>query len=332
MKYFITGAAGFVGYHISKNLLEKKHEVFGYDAVTPYYDIGLKNRRIENLKKYPNFFFEKKNLEDKSALLSSFSKFNPDIVFHLAAQAGVRYSLENPSAYINSNIIGTFNLLEILREIEVKHFLFSSTSSVYGSNDSLPFKENDSSDKQLSIYSSTKKSCESLIHSYSYSYNIPATIFRFFTAYGPWGRPDMAMFIFTKAILEDKEINIYNHGEMARDFTYIDDLIESIFRLSTKIPQLDDKYENDSLSNIAPYRIVNIGNSKKIKLMNMIEAIEKKLNKKSKRNFLPMQIGDVKETLADVSLLKELTSYYPQTSIDEGVGKFIDWYLKYHQI
>ena len=332
MKYFITGAAGFVGYHLAKNLLEKKHEVLGFDAVTSYYDVSLKNRRIENLNKYPNFFFEKKKLEDKKALSLTVSKFNPDIVFHLAAQAGVRYSLENPTAYINSNIIGTFNLLEILKEIEIKHFLFSSTSSVYGSNDSLPFKENDSSDKQLSIYSSTKKSCESLIHSYSYSYNIPATIFRFFTAYGPWGRPDMAMFIFTKAILEDKEINIYNHGEMARDFTYIDDLIESIFRLSTKIPQLDDKYENDSLSNIAPYRIVNIGNSKKIKLMNMIEAIEKKLNKKSKRNFLPMQIGDVKETLADVSLLKELTSYYPQTSIDEGVGKFIDWYLKYHQV
>jgi UDP-glucuronate 4-epimerase len=250
----------------------------------------------------------------------------------LAAQAGVRYSLENPTAYINSNIIGTFNLLEILKETEIKHFLFSSTSSVYGSNDSLPFKENDLSVNQLSIYSSTKKSCESLIHSYSYSYKIPSTIFRFFTAYGPWGRPDMAMFIFTKAILEDKKINIYNHGEMARDFTYINDLIESIFRLSNKIPNLEDSFKNDSLSNVAPYRIVNIGNSKKIKLMNMIEALERKLNKKSKKIFLPMQIGDVKETQADISLLKELTSYHPKTSIEEGVSKFIDWYLKYYQI
>jgi len=332
MKYFITGAAGFVGYHLAKNLLEKKHEVLGFDAVTSYYDVSLKNRRIENLNKYPNFFFEKKKLEDKKALFLTVSKFNPDIVFHLAAQAGVRYSLENPTAYINSNIIGTFNLLEILKEIEIKHFLFSSTSSVYGSNDSLPFKENDSSINQLSIYSSTKKSCESLIHSYSYSYKIPSTIFRFFTAYGPWGRPDMAMFIFTKAILEDKKINIYNHGEMARDFTYINDLIESILRLSKKIPHLEDSFKNDSLSNIAPYRIVNIGNSKKIKLMNMIEALERKLNKKSKKNFLPMQIGDVKETQADISLLKELTSYHPQTSIEDGVSKFIDWYLKYYQI
>tara|TARA_B100002019_G_scaffold173204_1_gene149688 strand:- start:947 stop:1945 length:999 start_codon:yes stop_codon:yes gene_type:complete len=332
MKYFITGAAGFVGYHLAKNLLEKKHEVLGFDAVTSYYDVSLKNRRIENLKKYPNFFFEKKKLEDKKALTLTVSKFNPDIVFHLAAQAGVRYSLENPTAYINSNIVGTFNLLEILKEIDVKHFLFSSTSSVYGSNESLPFKENDSSTNQLSIYSSTKKSCESLIHSYSYSYKIPSTIFRFFTAYGPWGRPDMAMFIFTKAILEDKKINVYNHGEMSRDFTYINDLIESIFRLSNKIPHLEDSFKYDSLSNIAPYRIVNIGNSKKIKLMSMIEALERKLNKKSKKNFLPMQIGDIKETQADISLLKELTSYYPQTSIEDGVSKFIDWYLKYYQI
>jgi len=330
MKYFVTGSAGFVGYHLSKYLLENDHEVFGYDALTAYYDVNLKNKRIENLKDFEKFHFEKNQLENKNKLSNAISNFSPDVVVHLAAQAGVRYSLENPSAYIDSNIIGTFNILEILKTYKVKHFLFSSTSSVYGSNEEMPFKENDQTDRQLSIYSSTKKSCESLIHSYSYSFHIPSTIFRFFTAYGPWGRPDMAMFLFTEAIINNREINIYNHGKMARDFTYIDDLVQAIFRLSEVIPSSKDKYKYDSLSNVAPLRTVNIGNSKKVQLMDMISAIESKLKKKAKKNYLPMQLGDVTQTEADIRLLKELTSFSPSIEIEEGVNKFIDWYKEYY--
>ncbi len=329
MKIFITGTSGFVGFHLAKNLLKKGHEIHGYDSMNDYYDVQIKKSRLDILKKFPNFNQTKAELENALTLGKTIRSFEPEVIFHLAAQAGVRYSFENPESYINSNIVGTYNLLEAIKETKVKHFLFASTSSVYGSNKIMPFKENQQTDSQLSIYSATKKSCESLIHSYSYLFNLPSTTFRFFTVYGPYGRPDMALFKFVKAIVEGNEIDVYNNGEMNRDFTYIDDLVEAISLLSQNIPEIG---KDEKMSNSAPYRVVNIGNSNQVKLLTFIEKIEEHIGKKAKKNMMPMQLGDVQSTLADNSYLRDLTGFSPKTGVDEGIRNFIDWYKDYYNL
>ncbi len=334
MKILITGTSGFIGFHLSKLLLEEGINVIGYDGMTTYYDINLKKKRNEILNNFPNYTFNEGMLEDEHKLEKIFNKTKPDITIHLAAQAGVRYSLENPRSYINSNIVGTFNIMEMAKNFEIKHLLMASTSSVYGSNIDMPFKEVSKSDNQLTIYAATKKANENMAHSYSHLWKLPVTLFRFFTVYGPWGRPDMALFKFVSAILNNKPIEIYNQGKMFRDFTYIDDLVLAIRKLIDVNPNDTIKenanIQNDSISPVAPFRIVNIGNSKKIKLLDFIEAIEKKLNKKAIRKYMPMQKGDVPATWADVSLLNELTNYCPQTDVTEGISHFIDWYLDYY--
>ena len=335
MKILITGTAGFIGFHLAKLLLKDGFQVHGYDGMTNYYDINLKHARHNILLKNPSFTATEGMLEDNNKLEDVADKFKPDVIVHLAAQAGVRHSLENPRAYINSNIIGTFNVMEMARKLKVKHLLMSSSSSVYGANSKMPFTETEKTETQLTIYAATKKANESMAHSYSNLWKIPTTMFRFFTVYGPWGRPDMAYFKFVSAILNDKPIDIYNNGEMYRDFTYIDDLVCGIKLLIDAIPTSlvgNKVIKDDSLSPVAPYRVINIGNSNKIKLLDFIEAIEENLGKKAVRNYLPMQKGDVHSTWADASLLKNLTGYSPQTNFRNGISKFVEWYLNYYNI
>ena len=332
MKILITGSSGFIGFHTSKKLLNKGFKVFGFDSMNNYYDINLKKSRLKILKKYKNFSFQKGNIENEKLLNKTVLKFKPTIIIHLAAQAGVRYSIQNPDIYLKSNIIGTFNVIKISNKINVKHLIIGSSSSVYGANKKLPFKEIDKTDHQVSFYAATKKSTESLAHSYSSLWKIPITMLRFFTVYGPWGRPDMAYFKFTKKILSQKKIDIYNKGIMFRDYTYIDDIVDGVCKLIIKAPSKKqfNKFKNDSLSPVAPFRILNIGNTKKISLINFIDTLEKKLNRKVKKNFLPMQKGDVHSTLSDSSLLKRITGYNPKTNYKIGIKKFIDWYLEYY--
>lgn len=309
--------------------------VIGYDKLNDYYDVRLKERRHQNLLQNPNFSCETGMLEDFDKLSALCTKNKPDIIIHLAGQAGVRYSLENPRAYIDSNVVGTFNIMECARELEVEHLLMASTSSIYGSNEIMPFQETDKADSQLTIYAATKKAAEAMGHSYAHLWNIPTTMFRFFTVYGPWGRPDMAYFKFTKAILEESPIDIYNNGDMWRDFTYVEDLVRGIRLLIDAVPPRPDDQvdpiEGDSLSNSAPYRVVNIGNSDKVRLMDFIEAIEDSVGKKAIRNFMPMQTGDVHATWANAELLQRLTGYRPNTDMRDGVKKFVDWYREYYQ-
>ena len=334
-KIFITGTAGFIGFHLAKLLLNDGFKVHGYDGVTDYYDVNLKYARHNILLKNPNFTATEGMLEDNEKLDTLANEFQPDVIIHLAAQAGVRYSLENPRAYINSNIVGTFNVMEVARKQKVKHLLMASTSSVYGANFKMPFTEIEKADTQLTIYAATKKANESMAHSYSHLWKMPTTMFRFFTVYGPWGRPDMTYFKFVESILNDKPINIYNHGDMYRDFTYVDDLVLGIRLLIDTIPESsgDKKMsENDSLSPVAPYRVVNIGNSNTVKLLDFIETIEEVLGKKAIRNYMPMQKGDVTATWADVSLLKNLTDYSPQTNFRDGIARFIEWYREYYNV
>tara|TARA_B100000989_G_scaffold298911_1_gene290973 strand:+ start:282 stop:1292 length:1011 start_codon:yes stop_codon:yes gene_type:complete len=334
-KILITGTAGFIGFHLAKLLLDQGFKIHGYDGMTNYYDIKLKQARNDILLKYPNFSQTIGMLEDHQKLEDTVDKIEPEIIIHLAAQAGVRYSLENPRAYIDSNILGTFNILEFSKKIQVKHLLMASTSSVYGANLEMPFTEIEKTDSQLTIYSATKKANESMAHSYAHLWKIPITIFRFFTVYGPWGRPDMALFKFVKAILKNKPIDIYNHGEMYRDFTYVDDVVQGISFLIDSIPVLkgsEQTLKNDSLSKVAPFRIVNIGNSEAIKLSDFIKIIEDVLNKKAIQNLLPLQKGDVIKTLADGSLLQDLTNFSPKTNYKEGISRFIEWYRKYYNI
>ena len=332
MKIFITGSSGFIGFHLCKKLLDKGHNVCGFDSMNTYYDIRLKKARYEILKKYKNFSFSKGKVENQKILSKLIVKFKPRVIIHLAAQAGVRYSIENPKVYLDSNIVGTFNVIEAAKKIKVKHLLIASSSSVYGSNKNLPFKEIDKTETQLSIYAATKKSTESIAHSYSHIWKVPTTVLRFFTVYGPWGRPDMALFKFTKGILNKKKIDIYNQGKMYRDFTYIDDIVDGVCLLINKAPNLNrvKKFTNDSLSSVAPFRILNIGNTQKIYLLDFINALEKEIGLKALRNYKPMQKGDVLMTLSDTSLLKKLTGYKPKTNYKVGIKKFLDWYLKYY--
>ena len=333
MKILITGSSGFIGFHLTKLLLEKKHKVYGYDSMNNYYDLELKKARLKILKKYNNFYFTKANLENKKKLNETFKKFKPKIVIHLAAQAGVRYSIDEPRVYLKSNITGTFNIIEASHKAKVKHLIMASSSSVYGANKNIPFKEIDKTETQLSIYATTKKTNESMAHSYSNIWKIPITMLRFFTVYGPWGRPDMALFKFTKGILANKKINIYNNGKMYRDFTYIDDIVNGIQLLIDKVPnnkQLN-KYNNDSLSPVAPFRILNIGNTKKVYLLDFIKQLEKELGKKAIRNYMPLQKGDVKQTLANTKLLKKITGYSSKTSYKIGIKKFLNWYKDYYK-
>jgi len=336
VKIFITGTSGFIGFHLAKLLLEEGHKVHGYDGLTDYYDINLKLARNNILQEYKDFSDTQDMLENNEILSAVADHFQPDIIVHLAAQAGVRYSLENPRAYIESNITGTFNVMEIAHKSNIKHLLMASTSSVYGANESMPFSEKEKTDTPLTIYAATKKANESMAHAYAHLWNLPTTMFRFFTVYGPWGRPDMALFKFTEAILNNRPIDVYNFGDMYRDFTYVDDLVRGIRLLIDTVPPNDKEEEpiapNDSRSPVAPYRVVNIGNSDKVKLTSFIEAIEFELGIEAKRNLMPMQMGDVPATWADSSLLTSLTSYQPETDYREGVHKFIEWYREYYQV
>jgi len=332
MKILITGSSGFIGFHLSKLLLENGNTIHGIDSMNNYYDVSLKKARLKILLKYKKFSFSKIDLENNQKIENIFKKFKPKVVIHLAAQAGVRYSIDKPRVYLNSNIDGTFNVIESSHKVKVNHLIMASSSSVYGANKKIPFKEIEKTETQLSIYASTKKANESMAHSYSNIWNIPITMLRFFTVYGPWGRPDMALFKFTKGIIENKKIDIYNNGKMYRDFTYIDDIVNGINLLIKKPPSLKykKKYKNDSLSSVAPFRVLNIGNSKKVYLLNFIQEIEKELGKKAIRNYMPLQKGDVKQTLSDTSLLKSITKYNPKTNYKTGIKNFLKWYQEYY--
>ena len=334
-KIFITGTAGFIGFHLAKLLLNNDYQVCGYDGMTDYYDVKLKYARHKILLTNPNFTSSEGMLEDFNKLDNLVNEFQPNIIIHLAAQAGVRYSLKNPKSYIDSNIVGSFNVLEVAKKHNLKHLLMASTSSVYGANSKIPFIENEKTDHQLNMYSATKKANESMAHAYSHLWQIPITMFRFFTVYGPWGRPDMALFKFVSAILQNKEIDIYNNGNMYRDFTYIDDLVRGIKLLIDEVPKYSDAKmikKNDSISPVAPYRVVNIGNSKSVKLLDFIKVIEEVLQKKAKYNYMPIQKGDVTSTWSDNSLLNNLTNYSPETNFKDGIAYFIKWYCDYYNI
>ena len=332
----ITGSAGFIGFHLSQILLAEGFRVVGYDAMTDYYDVRLKERRHQMLLQNANFGCTVGMLEDMDALHALAMTEKPDIIVHLAAQAGVRYSLENPRAYIDANLIGTFNVMECARELGVDHLLMASTSSVYGANEDMPFDEREKCDTQLTLYAATKKANEAMAHSYAHLWNLPTTMFRFFTVYGPWGRPDMALFKFTRGILEGTPIDIYNQGEMFRDFTYVTDLVRGIRLLIDAAPERPESKDNipdwDSLSPVAPWRVVNIGNSDKVRLMDFVEAIEAECGRDAVKNFMPMQKGDVPATWADATLLRELTGYAPQTDMREGIRQFVAWYRDYYAV
>lgn len=331
----ITGCAGFIGFHLSRTLIRSGFKVFGVDALTDYYDVELKKQRLDMLFEFGNFEFEKIRI-DSSKFLKSYSNRKFDIIIHLAAQAGVRYSIEHPLEYFNTNLKGTFHILELSKNCVPEHVLMASTSSVYGSNTEMPFNELLKCDTPMSFYAATKKSNEEMGHSYSHIFNIPVTMFRFFTVYGPWGRPDMALYKFTDAIIQNKPIDIYNFGDMTRDFTFVDDLVFCIKSLISVVPDQPGNRQNhfdfDSLSDVAPFRVVNIGNSKPQKLMDYINTLERHLGTTALKNYLPMQAGDVKSTHADVNLLNHLVADRPQTSMEDGIKQFVDWYRDFHGI
>jgi UDP-glucuronate 4-epimerase len=331
----VTGAAGFIGFHLCRRLLSSGSEVVGLDNMSPYYDPKLKSDRLDQLQRYNDFRFIKGDLADRSALSGLFKKYSFEIVVNLAAQAGVRHSIEDPYSYAASNLLGFVNILEACRHACAKHLVFASSSSVYGANTALPFSERHNVDHPVSLYAATKKSNELMAHSYSHLYGIPSTGLRFFTVYGPWGRPDMALFLFTKAILAGEPIKVFNYGQMKRDFTYIDDIIEGVICIMNKIPQPCTEWDSDKpdpSTSKAPYRIYNIGNNEPIDLEYFITVIEKCLGKKAIREFFPLQKGDVPATYADINSLVESVGFKPATKIEDGVARFIEWYRSYYGI
>ncbi len=333
---FVTGTAGFIGFHLASLLLKEGFRVVGFDGMTDYYDVRIKERRHQMLLQNEHFSAHIGMLEDFDSLRDLMLAEKPDVIVHLAAQAGVRYSLENPRAYLDANIVGTFNIMECARELGVDHLLMASTSSVYGANEEMPFDELERVETPMTFYAATKKANESMAHSYAHLWNLPTTMFRFFTVYGPWGRPDMALFKFTKGILDGTPIDIYNHGEMYRDFTYVTDLVRGIRLLIDAAPERpeskEDIAEGDSLSPVAPFRVVNIGNSDKVKLTDFIDEIEKQCGKEAIRNYMDMQKGDVPATWANAELLKSLTGYQPQTDFRDGIRQFVSWYREYYGV
>ncbi|WP_295137686.1 NAD-dependent epimerase/dehydratase family protein [uncultured Reyranella sp.] len=334
MRYLITGTAGFIGFHLAKRLLEEGHEVAGVDGMTPYYDINLKKDRHAKLERFASFQAHYFMLEDWEGLVHVAKPFRPDVVVHLAAQAGVRYSLENPRAYIQANIVGSFNIMELCREVKPRHLLIASTSSVYGMNTSSPLRETSSSDYPLTTYAATKKSVETLAHCNAHLWGIPTTILRFFSVYGPWGRPDMALFRFVQNILAGQPIDIYNRGQMQRDFTYVDDVIEAVVRLADCVPDKSEGEEgmaSGGWSKVAPYRVVNVGSARPVGLLDLVEEIERALGVQARRNYMDMQLGDVVRTEAAAELLERLIGYRPSTPMSKGVREFVAWYRSYYQ-
>ncbi len=331
----ITGAAGFIGSHLSMRLLEQGVKVTGIDNMNDYYDVNLKKARLERLKKYDDFLLHEADLQDYENLKKIFEKEKFDCVVNLAAQAGVRYSIENPMAYVDSNIVGFVNILECCRHYDAGHLVYASSSSVYGANTNLPFSVNDNVDHPVSLYAATKKSNELMAHTYSHLYGMLCTGLRFFTVYGPWGRPDMALFLFTKAILEKKPIQVFNHGKMKRDFTYIDDIIEGVVRVMARVPEANPDWTGDAPdpgTSYTGYRLYNIGNNNPVELMEFVTAIENALGMKAEKNFLDLQPGDVVQTYANVDSLVRDAGFKPATTIEEGIGKFIEWYKQYYKI
>jgi UDP-glucuronate 4-epimerase len=335
MKILVTGAAGFIGFHLSINLLKRGHEVTGFDNLNDYYDVQLKKDRLQILENHQSFNFVKGDLADRKAVEKLFAANSFQRVVNLAAQAGVRYSLENPHAYIDANIVGFMNILEACRHNKVEHLVYASSSSVYGSNTQMPFSIHQNVDHPVSLYAASKKANELMAHTYAHLYNLPVTGLRFFTVYGPWGRPDMALFLFTRAILEDKPIKVFNQGKMSRDFTYVDDIVEGVVRVMDRIPESDPDWtgENpDPSSSRAPYRVYNIGNNSPVELLRFIEIIEEKTGKKAKKEMLPMQPGDVPATWADVEDLMRDTGFSPSTPLEKGVEKFVSWFREYYDL
>jgi len=335
MRILVTGTAGFIGNHLAIRLLERGDEVIGVDNVNDYYDVRLKEARLERIKHHPNFTEIRADIDDRAAMEEVFSKYNPQCVVNLAAQAGVRYSLQNPYAYVDSNLLGFINILEGCRHGEVEHLVYASSSSVYGGNTKLPFSEHDNIDHPVSLYAATKKANELMAHTYSHLYALPTTGLRFFTVYGPWGRPDMALFLFTKAIMEGRPIDVFNHGKMQRDFTFIDDIVEGVVRVLDKpaVPNPDfDANQPDPGTSNAPYRVFNIGNNQPVNLMEYIDALETTLGKIAEKNFLPIQPGDVPATYADTAELDAWVGFKPNTPVREGVSRFVEWYRAHYQV
>ncbi|BCS54997.1 NAD-dependent epimerase [Geobacter sp. SVR] len=334
-KILVTGAAGFIGFHLSKRLLERGDTVVGYDNMNDYYDVTLKEARLEQLVSMPGFRMVRAGLEDRTTLEQLFAEEGFDVVINLATQAGVRYSISNPHAYIQSNLVGFINILEACRHNKVEHLVYASSSSVYGANTTMPFSTHHNVDHPVSLYAATKKSNELMAHTYSSLYGLPTTGLRFFTTYGPWGRPDMALFLFTKAILEGKPIDVYDYGKMRRDFTYIDDVIEGIVRVADNVPVPNPLWSGaapDPATSYAPYRIYNIGNNNPVMLLDFIETLEKHLGRPAQKNMMPIQDGDVPETCADVDDLMRDVGFRPATTVEEGIGRFVAWYQSYYKV